>query len=359
MALRHWDGFTAYSELADLDHLYVRGGTGLSTNLTVLPNGGPLLLGAVRVGGVNLSDTSFYRAFTASTTVIGGFWFNYVDFNVAGGFVYDEIFEFNSSGGGAVKIRLHQDGTVKVYGSTLIFDSSNPANSPDGITPHYLYPGFKYRIELKMFCSTSVGTLELHVDGVVWCKLSNVYTVSTSTVNRAMFYTGINGSGAIYEVSELYIFDSTGTFNIDFLDNWKAQILKPTSDDVAAFTRLSGAANYEMVDDVSPHDADATRNSSTGNAQIDRFATTDTIIGNTVKVAAVNVVNMVHRDTGATQNFRNTIKHSASIADGANVALVVEDYRPVIQSFENNPSMSAQWTKAEVEAAKFGYESRA
>lgn len=115
--------------------------------------------------------------------------------------------------------------------------------------------------------------------------------------------------------------------------------------------------NYEMVDEVI-HDADSTRNTSSGNGQIDRFGTTDVLTGTIARVQAVNVVNMARRDA-ASQNFRNKIRHSASDSNGATVALVVEDYRPVIQSFETNPSTSAQWTAAEVQAATFGYESMA
>jgi hypothetical protein len=255
-------------------------------------------------------------------------------------------------------LRIHQDGSLRVYesGFTLIFDSADPQYSLNGLDTHYLVPDVEYRIELRAVISATVGELEIRVNSLPWCRLTGINT-GASNITRVYFHTGYDGSGAEFDVSEIYVFDGTGAFNKDFLGIWKAQLLRPTSDSAAAFTRLSGAANYEMVDDV-VSDADATRNSSTGNAQTDRFATTGTLSGTIVRVQAVNVVNMARRDASS-QNFRNKIRHSASDANGADVALVAEDYRPVIQSFETNPSTSAQWTKAEVEASSFGYESRA
>jgi hypothetical protein len=356
MALRHWDGFSAYNELVELDQLYVREGS--SVNIAVLPNGGPSNLGAVRIGGVNLSNAGFYRTITSSSTVIFGQHFNWLAYNSSAA-TSDMIFKLAAGGSEQVSVWIYSDGRLWVRNSSFqeVFDSSDPTHSPDGLTVNYLTPGNEYRIAIRCVISATVGELEIWVNEKRWCNRIGLDTGSSS-ITRVHWGTAYSGSGASYEISEIYVFDGTGTFNNAILISWKAQLLLPTSDDVAAFTRLSGAANYEMVDDATPHDADATRNSSTGNAQIDRFATTNTLVGSNSQIHAANVINIAHRDSGA-QNFRNTIKHSASIANGADAALGEGDYRPVIQVFETNPSTSAQWTKAQIEAATFGYESRA
>jgi hypothetical protein len=357
VALRHWDGFTAYSELADLDHLYTR--EGLNTNIAVLPNGGPQELGSVRLGGANLTSAGFYRTITSSSTIVMGWWMRWDAFNTSAGNVYDEIMEIGAGASAQLSMRLYSDGSLRVYqSSTLLFDSLDTDFSPDGATIHYLITGIEYRIEMRAVISATVGELEIRVNDVLWCLFTAANTGS-SNITRVTFHTGSSGAGANLEVSEVYVFDGTGTFNTTFLTSWRAQLLRPTSDDSVAFTRNTGAANFETVDDVI-QDSDSTHNASTANAQIDRFATTGTLGGpTTMRVQAINVVNIARRESAA-QNMRNKIRHGGVDGNGASFALPsAEDFRPVIQSFETNPSTSAQWTKTEAQAATFGYESLA
>lgn len=235
MALRHWDGFTAYSELADLDHLYVR--EGFSSNLAVLPDGGPQELGGVRVGGVNLSAASFYRTITSSSTVLLGTWLKWNSFDISGGDLYDTIITLRASSTVIIGVRLYTDGSIRIYQgtSTLLFDSNVEAYSPSGSARNYLALGSECRVELKALISATVGTLELRVNGAPWCALTAQNT-GASNITRVYVETGNNGAGANFEVGEIFVFDGTGTFNTNFLGTWKCQILRPTSDSVVGFT---------------------------------------------------------------------------------------------------------------------------
>jgi hypothetical protein len=357
MALRHWDGFTAYNELADLDHLYVREGS--TTNIAIVPNGGPQELGGVRLGGSNLLSAGFYRTITSSTTVILGFWYRWDSFDTSAGDLYDRIMYLGASATEVISLRQYSDGSLRVYrsGSTLLFDSAVASYSPDGLTTNYIVPEDENRVEIRVFSSATVGTLEVRVNGKVWTAQVNINT-GGSSITRIYFQTGSTGAGAEYEISEVYAFDDTGTFNNSFLYPWRAVLFRPTSDDSVAFTRNTGAANYETVDDE-PHDADGSHNASTANGQVDRFASTGTISGLTSKIAAANVVSIARRES-ASQNIRSKIRHGGIDGNGSSFALPsAEDYRPVIQSFETNPSTSAQWTVTEIQDATFGYESMA
>jgi hypothetical protein len=328
--------------------------------MAVLPDGGPIELGSVLLGGTNLLAASFYRAITSSSTVIVGFWYKWHSFDVSGGNLYDEIMSLRATTSDVVVLRQYQDGSLRVYyqnATTILHDSADLSYSLDGVTTNYLGQGGEYRIELRVLVSATVGEMELRVNDVVWGKKFAINTGS-SNINRVYFQTGDSGSGAEVEISDLYVFDGTGTFNNTFLGNWKTLILRPTSDDSVAFTRNTGAANFETVDDLI-NDADGTHNASTANAQVDRFATTGTITGPIAMVSAVNVVNIARRETAA-QNIRNKIRHGGVDGNGATYALPgAEDFGPVVQSFDTNPSTSAQWTATEVQAATFGYESMA
>ena len=355
MALRHWDGFSAYRASSDLDALYVR--EGAAANLSVVVGGGPSGLGAVRLGEAGTMWAGFYRTITSSSEIIVGFWFNYLGWD-GGTYGSDSIFKANYGATDAMEVRLFADGTLKVFysGYSEIFSSADPAQMIDGM-PRFLEVGREYRIELRLNPSSTVGKVELHVDGVVWCNLTGI-SINGYSITRLIFQTGETGEGASFEVSEIYCFDPTTGINTDFLTTWKAQILRPTSDDGSpGFTNGAATYNYENVDDAPDHDADGTINYSTANAQIDLFATTGTLDGGTVRPIAANVVNIA-RHEGTAQKLRNVCKHSATSSNGADVALTA-DFLPLIQSFETCPSTSTAWTKAQIEAAKFGYESRA
>ena len=66
----------------------------------------------------------------------------------------------------------------------------------------------------------------------------------------------------------------------------------------------------------------------------------------------------VARHTGSAQNFRAVIFEGATSGDGADEALA-ESFQVFMEDYEINPDTSELWTVTEIEAAEFGYESRA
>lgn len=362
MARRHWDGFTAYTVVTDLDHLYTRGGAGATSNIAIVHDGGPYGNGSVRFGEANSSDAHIYRNFTASSTLILGLWFKCLEWDFTDADTYDEVISFGSSANGELNVRLGSDYSIGVYsGSTKLYLSSVAADNYDG-SAHYFSPGVEYRIELKFFLDSLTGTVELRINGVVWALLSNIDTVyNNTTYNRVYFgvAAGGDGGGAQFEIAEVYLFDNTGTYANDFLTEWRASILRPTADAAASdFTPLGGGTNEAEVDETGKHDQDASYNSSSTNGHIDRFTTTDTISPATAAVHAVNVI-MAARHDGTASNMRTKLRHSASDQNGSTVAAVNEDYKLNITTSDTNPSTSAQWTRAELHAAEFGYEKMA
>ncbi len=88
---------------------------------------------------------------------------------------------------------------------------------------------------------------------------------------------------------------------------------------------------------------------------MDRFTSTDTLNGS--QVHNVSVIN-VARHTGTAQNFRAKIFEGATDGDGADETLA-ETFQIFMEDYEINPDTSLPWTVTEIEAAEFGYESRA
>ena len=351
------DGFTAYTLLSDLDQLYTR--EGVSNNLRLVQDGGENENGSVRLGGVDQSNSGFYRDLGTSITIgYIGFWFKFNDFDTADG-LDDMIFKLSNSTTARMSMRISDDGSIQIRRSTTgteHFDSADITETVDGVA-HFLFRGTEYKIELKIEGVNTIGSLELRVNDEVWAVLDG--KDFDGTYNRISFMTGEVGEGADFEISDLYVFDDQGTIkdNKTFLGSrWQIEILRPDAESAQIdFTPESGVDNSAMVDDAPRNNQDTDWNDSTGDAEIDRFTTTDTLNGG--QVHNVSVIN-VARNTGAAQNFRAVIFEGATIGNGSDEAMTTT-FEVFMEDFETNPDTTALWTVAEIEGSEFGYESRA
>ena len=350
------DGFTAYELLSDLDQLYTRGGT---SNLRLVQAGGPSEQGSIRLGGLDLTLDGFYRDLGATiTTGYIGFWFKLNGFDTADD-LDDMIMYVASTTTARCSMRISSDGSIQLRNSTTgteLFDSSDVTETADGLQ-HFLFAGTEYKIELQVIGINTSGRLELRVDDAVWGIVDPADT--NGTYNRIYFRTGSIGSGADYEITDLYIMDDQGTIkeNNGFLGSkWQIELLRPDAESAQIdFTPESGVDNSAMVDDAPRNNQDTDWNDSTGNAEIDRLTTTDTLLGGLIhNISLINVA----RHTGSAQNFRAVIFEGATSGNGANEALA-ETFQVFMEDFEINPDTSLPWTVTEAEASEFGYESRA
>ena len=358
MALLHFDGFSSYLVRDDMDRTYTREDS--STNLNVIPAGGPSERGAIRIGGINRTAISgfFKDLVTAHDEIYMGFWFRLDAFDSTDD-VEDMVIQFTLN---TTTIRasmwVGEDGHIEIRRnetSTTYFDSSDAATTLDGET-HFLSYGPEHKIELRMIFRNATGAFEVRVNGEVWAR-SAANADFDGTIDQVHFRCNDRGSGIDYQISDLYILDETGAFNNSFLGtSWQVEVLRPDAEAAGiAFTPDTGVDNSAMVDDTPQHDFDSTGNESTGDAQVDRLTTTDTLAGG--NVVGAKVIN-VARHLGTAQNFRAKIFEGATGADGADVALA-ESFEIHMEDFETNPDTSLQWTPTELEACEFGYESRA
>lgn len=351
------DGFTAYEFLSDFDQLYTR--EGVSNNLRLVQDGGPSENGSVRLGGVDQSNSGFYRDLGTSITIgYIGFWFKFNDFDTTDG-LDDMIFKLSATTTVRMSMRLSDDGSLQIRRSTTgteHFDSSDITDTIDGLQ-HFLFRGTEYKIELKIEGVNNTGSLELRVNDEVWGLLDS--KDFDGTYDRISFQTGSTGEGADFEISDLYVFDDQGSIkdNKTFLGStWAIEILRPDAETAQIdFTPESGVDNSAMVDDAPRNNADADWNDSTGDAQIDRLTSTDVLAGG--QVHNVSVIN-VARHTGSAQNFRAVIFEGATSGNGADETLA-ETFQVFMEDYETNPDTTDPWTVTEIEAAEFGYESRA
>jgi hypothetical protein len=171
-----------------------------------------------------------------------------------------------------------------------------------------------YYIEVKVTIDSTVGAVEVRVGGITDIKLTGVNTVATDplnpghgnnlannflffpdfsyggfiTISSGVLSANFNGPPLYYD--DIYICDTTGSFNNDFLGDQRIQTLFATGAGAHTDWSPSSGANYTDINEVNvDDDSSYVSSSSTGN--IDTYAFGSTTLP---KVSAI-AVNLISR----------------------------------------------------------------
>lgn len=238
-----------------------------------------------------------------------------------------------------VGIRMMVDGSISAYrGTTLLGSSSVGVVSDDK---------WEY-IEAKVTFSATVGSVEVLVNGDQVLNLTNQNTISSANTscNKVIF-------APLGKIDDLYICDTTGTVNNDFLGDVTITALYPTSDETNSdFTPSSGVDNYLMVDDPQINDA-TTYNISETVGHKDSFGmTTSAVAGD---ILGVQVAVVAGSDTGGAINLQTLILSGDTPTEtlGTAKALSITP-QSLVEIYEEEPIDSATWTNAIINASEFG-----
>lgn len=165
-------------------------------------------------------------------------------------------------------------------------------------------------------------------------------------------YQGINifGLGNGVTIDDFYLTEG------DIPGDLKIGVIRPESDVSAAWTRSGGAANFEMVDDDSM-DSDSTYNATSTIGNKDIFEMED--IATDVTVHACQALLAAKKDSEGTANVRMIWKPGGVEYPDPNYYpdYLTYQFDRVVRTV--NPDTSVDWTPAEVNALKMGYEKMA
>lgn len=259
---------------------------------------------------------------------------------------YDTRF-FAINDGSDLQIQLWFDnstGALKVYRDTTYLGIT-PPGSFNASTWHY--------IELKVVFSNTVGSVEIKIDGTTQLTLTDIDTSHSGNEQC----TGIQLLGQANNpwtfFDDLYICDTTGTVNNDFLGDITITTLYPTSDGNSSdFTPSTGTDHYALVDEAQlVGDTDHNESSTVGHKDlygVTTFSGTDNILGVQVVAAVKNT------DTG-TMSVRPLSRSGAIPADNEGDSFTLsQTMKAAMHVFEKEPTDDVAWTAAKVNAAEFG-----
>lgn len=215
-----------------------------------------------------------------------------------------------------------------------------------------------YYYELKAYCHSTNGTIEVRVNGV---PVINMTSVNTNTGGSGYFTRGSIGDNTTVRafqnsfIDDYYICDGSGNTNNDFLGPVVVSTVFPDGDDSVNFATTGNAnfaTHYEQVND---NDAmwttDYIQDSTTGNRDIFTLGATidfETIYG--------VVGNIVVTGNSSNQNYHQVFSSNGTENESGNYSANTSVNSTSVYVLEKDPDTSNAWTSATVNALKFGIE---
>jgi hypothetical protein len=210
--------------------------------------------------------------------------------------------------------------------------------------------GSWHYIEMKIRISSSVGVFQAWLDGV---QVFAADLTGLNTLDGAGAITSIvlGGGGALLEVDDLYVCDTSGAANNNRLGNLTVNAIRPTSDGFhTAFTPSTGGTGFALVDETPFANTDY-NTGVTGSKETYGFGD----VNATRVVRGLQVSTQVSTETGGGSQGRPIIRIGSTDYPLATEAVGSGSSRKHIP-VDVSPATAAAWTGAEVKAAEFGYE---
>jgi hypothetical protein len=232
-------------------------------------------------------------------------------------------------------------------GRIQIARADNGAQVAVTVNPVWTTAGVWRYIELKY--SPVSGACELRVDGSVVAS----GTLPTQANIWEVRFPDVPASTPQLWTDDVYVVDTSGTTNNDYLGDVRVDLLMPTADGAhAGMTPSTGTAHYALVDEAAPNTTDYVSSSVAGTKDTYIFQDIST---NTAAIFGVAVTNYARKDAAGAGALANIVR-----IGGTNYLQPVAQLSASWTANENlvplNPATNSPWTTSDVNSAEFGVE---
>ena len=195
------------------------------------------------------------------------------------------------------------------------------------------------------------GSYEIRIDGQTVLSDSGVDTRGSANSRYVLFQLQ-----HYYQcIDDIYICDTDGTSNNDFLGQVVIEGVLPSADgDSGDWTPASGTDNSAMVDDIPPDDDTSYVESNTEDAEdLYDYANLSTITTETIVGVQINTDVRINAFPGNIDLYQ-TVKSGGTTSDGQPTNIAMDEYEVATRILETDPNTSSAWTASGVNAAQFG-----
>lgn len=262
------------------------------------------------------------------------------------------ILDIRDAGTAQVTLAVNADYTLSVCrggsGGTVL-----------GTTTFALTSGSFAYIELKVFISDTVGTVDLYVNGVSRLSLTAQDTKFTANTTWNQVSLGVNvgltsssPANSTHDFDDVYVFDGAGTRCNNVVGDVRVALRTATAAGNSTGWTPSTGSNWQNIDDAQA-DGDSTYNSTNTTGAKDLFVIQDLPVSG-VTVHGVQVCIVARKEDAGVASITSVVRQSGVEADGAELFLATtyECHRNLL---EVNPVTGAAWTEGDFNADEFGY----
>ena len=216
-------------------------------------------------------------------------------------------------------------------------------------------------VEAKVTVHDTTGSAVLRVNGVQVLNLTNVDTKDSSLTTAASLKLGHNSAftppGIGNAFDDVYIADTTGSVNNDFLGELTVEHLRPASDDTAQWVGSDGnsTANYDLVDEAGAYNGtDFVASSTVG--QRDLYVPVPSTLPISAPVLGVVVSAVAMKTDAGTRTAKLICKEGSggTVRQSADIGLPTS-FGELRAVFERKGD-GTQFTVADVNALRVGIE---
>jgi hypothetical protein len=238
------------------------------------------------------------------------------------------------------------DGTISVLrgGSTVLSTSASPIT----------FASFGY-LEWKFTIDDASGSYEVRYNGAMITNGSGADTRNGANATANQFQLRAAATpGGNFDFEDLYILDSTGSTNNNFLGDVRVDTYLPNGNGNSSQLVGSDADstdNYALVDETLQNgDTDYVQSATVNNK--DTYAFTD-MSHTPASIFGVQINMIAKKDDSGTRSICSVTRSGGSDTDGATQALSTS-YLCYREIRETDPNTAAAWTRANLNSAEFG-----
>nr|BDD44165.1 hypothetical protein 32 [bacterium] len=305
-----------------------------SSNLsTANPRTGTHCLESTRT---NASPVMVRKTLPSLLTTVGvGFAIRY-----DGAFPTDPFLEFLDVGGSELlSIDVTSTGAIQVFRHyDLLFTAANALtlNTYD-------------HVEIKYTVSNTAAAIEIRVNGLTVISGSG-FDGSASGAEEVGAIQLRGRAGSVLRFDDLFIWDTNGTENNDFIGDKRVVTLFPSANTATA----EWTGGYDDINEASPDDDSSYIEANDSTPVTSEFEFDDVPAGFAGVVAVQNNLYMKRTSSGSA-NVQSSLVSGSNVSAGPNHA-VTTDYAYYSSIHETDPDASAPWTNSALNAAKLRIE---
>jgi hypothetical protein len=340
VALLFIDGFDHYTT-ADITKKWDQNGkeATIATGVNARRVGSSYMTG-LGWGGLNVS-----KSLPSASTLIAGFAFR------AASWTNREIIGFKDSTALQCALSLNSAGQ-------FVLNSTGNNSTALGSPSVYVLPVAQWHyVECKVTFHNTTGSCIVRVDGTVVLNLTNINTRNGSTNASANTFCwgGFQGSGqgGDWWMDDLYVCDTTGSENNDFLGDCRVDTVRPAADgDYTQFTPSTGTTHFNLVNGANPNAGTYVSDANVGERDCYHFGALPTLVG-TPAVYGVQALAAANTSDAGSRSAATFVRLASADHDGAGIGLSTGQFY-LRKIWDKNPATNLAWQTSEVDAAQFG-----